>query len=238
MSERTRGTGELIAAAFREGARRVIVGIGGSASTDGGLGALNALGWSLAGRKLIVACDVVTPFLDAARVFGPQKGATAAQVRLLGRRLDRLAIEYGERSGRDVTALEGSGAGGGLAGGLAAIGATLVRGFEAVADEVGLFEALEGAEVALTGEGTFDATSLQGKVVGSLLEAATDAGVSRRCVIAGQVAKGARELVGEGVLVLALTDRVWQAGEAFSRAAALVEEAAVEGSRWAAGDAG
>src|SRR5262249_23142921 len=91
----TRGTGELVAAALRAGAARVIVGVGGSATTDGGLAAVEALGWSLAGSEVTVACDVTTRFADAAAVYGPQKGASDAQVSLLTRRLHRLADEYG-----------------------------------------------------------------------------------------------------------------------------------------------
>ena len=82
----TRGTGELIGVALRSGVRRVVLGVGGSATTDGGLGAVDALGWTLGGAELIVACDVDTRFLDAARRFGPQKGASDAQVSLLTRR--------------------------------------------------------------------------------------------------------------------------------------------------------
>ena len=104
----TRGTGELIAAAIRAGARRVIVGVGGSATTDGGLAALEALGWSLGATPVTVACDVSTRFLDAARVFGPQKGATDAQVALLTRRLAQLADEYEQRTGVDVRELPGA----------------------------------------------------------------------------------------------------------------------------------
>jgi glycerate kinase len=106
----TRGTGELIAAAARGGATRVVVCVGGSATTDGGLGALDALGWSLHGLDVTVACDVTTTFLDAARVYGPQKGASVAQVALLGRRLERLAELYVSRTGVDVTSISGSGA--------------------------------------------------------------------------------------------------------------------------------
>ncbi|MGH9021915.1 MAG: glycerate kinase, partial [Acidimicrobiia bacterium] len=109
----SRGTGELIAAAARAGARRILVAVGGSAMTDGGLGAVTALGWSLAGLQVTVACDVDVPFLEAARVFGPQKGATAAQVALLTRRLERLAEVYWDRTGVDVTGLARSGAAGG-----------------------------------------------------------------------------------------------------------------------------
>jgi glycerate kinase len=229
----TRGTGELIAAAIRAGARRVIVGVGGSATTDGGLAALQALDWSLGNVPVTVACDVTTPFLDAARLFGPQKGASPAQVGLLSRRLDQLAGVYRDRTGVDVTTLPGAGAAGGLAGGLAAIGARLDPGFEVVADVVGLEDSFDDADLVVTGEGKLDATSFAGKVVGGVLELAADLGVERRGVIAGQITDDAREELGVlgDVRVLALTDRVWQAGEAFARAGLLIEEAAVELAR-------
>lgn len=231
----TRGTGELIEAAARAGCRRILVCVGGSATTDGGLGAVEALGWSVKGLDVTVACDVTTTFLDAATVYGPQKGATAAQVTLLTRRLERLAEQYVARTGVDVTALEGSGAAGGLAGGLMAIGARLEPGFEVVANAVGLEDALAGASMVVTGEGRLDRTSLEGKVVGGVLEWAAELGVPHRAVIAGQVSLEARdELAVLGpVEVLALTDRVWQAGEAFARAALLVQEAATEAGRHA-----
>jgi glycerate 2-kinase len=233
----TRGTGELVAAAVRAGARRVIVAVGGSATTDGGLGAIDALGWSLGGVEVTVACDVATSFLDAAAVYGPQKGATAAQVSLLGRRLQRLAEEYARRTGVDVAGMEGSGAAGGLAGGLAAVGATLEPGFDVVAHAAGLDDALDRVDLVVTGEGKLDATSFEGKVVGGVLDWSGEQGVSHRAVIAGQVTpEGRDELSVRGdVHLLALTDRVWQGGEAFSRAATLVEEAAVEAGRHALG---
>jgi glycerate kinase len=229
----TRGTGELIAVARREGFKQVIVAAGGSATTDGGLAAVEALGWSLQGIEVTVACDVESAFLDAATVYGPQKGASPAQVALLTRRLQRLADEYRTRTGVDVTALTAGGSAGGLAGGLAAIGAHLVPGFDAVAEAVGLEAAYAGAELVVTGEGKLDSSSLEGKVVGGVLAWASDLGVPRVAVIAGQVTDDARAaLAGRaGVDVLALTDRVWQAGEAYSRAALLVEEAAVEAGR-------
>jgi len=234
----SRGTGELILAARRGGARQVIVGVGGSATTDGGLGAVDALGWSLAGSEVIVACDVATPFLDAATVYGPQKGATSAQVSLLTRRLARLAEEYHNRTGVDVTTLEGAGAAGGLAGGLAAIGAQLEPGFDVVARVAGLDDALDGVDLVVTGEGRLDATSFEGKVVGSVLEWAAEEGVTERVVIVGQATPEGREelsVLGD-VQLLILTDRVWQSGEAFARAAVLVEEAAIEAGRRALGD--
>lgn len=229
----SRGTGELIVAAARAGARRILVAVGGSAMTDGGLGAVTALGWSLAGLQVTVACDVDVPFLEAARIFGPQKGATQAQVALLTRRLERLAGIYRDRTGVDVTGISRSGAAGGLAGGLAALGARLEDGSAVVAEASGIGPLLASAGLVVTGEGCLDESSLRGKVVGSVLERAAAEGVPRRAVIAGQVAAGVRELLPADVLVLALTDRVWQLGEAFSRASLLVEEAAVEVGRWA-----
>ncbi len=233
----TRGTGELIAAAARGGATRIIVCVGGSATTDGGLAAVEALGWSLAGLEVVVACDVETTFVAAAEIYGPQKGASAAQVALLTRRLEQLAGVYLRRTGVDVTELEGGGAAGGLAGGLAALGARLEPGFDVVAQAAGLDAALEGSELVITGEGKLDITSFEGKVVGGVLEWAADVGVAHRAVIVGQATDAAREEAGVlgDVQVLALTDRVWSAGEAFSRAAILVEEAAVEAGRRALG---
>jgi glycerate kinase len=229
----TRGTGELINAALRGGARRVVVGVGGSATTDGGLAAVEALGWSLSGQDVTVACDVSTPFLEAAAVYGPQKGATSAQVELLTRRLARLASAYRDRTGVDVTVLEGGGAAGGLAGGLAAIGAQLEPGFDVVARAAGLDRALEGADLVVTGEGRLDRTSFEGKVVGGVLEWAADEGVDNRVVIVGQATPEGRDelsVLGD-VQLLTLTERAYQAGEAFARAALFVEEAALEAGR-------
>jgi len=116
----TRGTGELLAAAARTGARRAVVGVGGSATTDGGLGALDALDWSSGARRdRRLRC--ADPFLEAATRFGPQKGASDAQIALLTRRLERLALEYERRNRRRRDHIEGAGAAGGLAGGLAAL---------------------------------------------------------------------------------------------------------------------
>jgi glycerate kinase len=229
----TRGTGELIAAALRAGVERVIVGVGGSASTDGGLAAVEALGWSLAGADVTVACDVTTAFSAAATIYGPQKGATGAQVALLTRRLERLADEYQSRTGVDVTTLEGAGAAGGLAGGLAAIGARLEPGFEIVAQVAGLEAAMDGTELVVTGEGKLDATSFDGKVVGGVLEWAAEEGVEHRAVITGQATQEGRDelSVAGNIDLYVLTERVWQSGEAYARAALLVEEAAVEAGR-------
>jgi glycerate kinase len=188
MAASTYGTGDLIATAVDMGAKRVIVGVGGSATTDGGLGALRALYPShrLRGVRIEVACDVRTRFVDAAELFAPQKGASAAQVELLRRRLERLAQVYVEDYDVDVTGVAGSGAAGGLAGGLFAIGAALIEGFDLVADEVELDDFLEGADLVVTGEGFLDEQSFEGKTVGGVLERAEAAGVPV-LVIAGEV---------------------------------------------------
>lgn len=188
MRASTAGTGELIADAVRAGARRLLVGMGGSATTDGGWGALEALEphSRLSGVRIEVACDVTTRFVAAASVFSPQKGATPAEVELLTRRLERLAQLYRERFGVDVAGLEGSGAAGGLAGGLAAIGAHLTSGFELIADRIELAERIEGADLVITGEGLLDDQSFEGKSVGGVVAMATELGVPVM-VLAGDV---------------------------------------------------
>jgi glycerate kinase len=179
LAATTRGTGELIARAIEQGARTVLVGLGGSATTDGGLGAIEGLGSParLRAIDLQVACDVRTRFADAAPVFAPQKGATPAQVRLLQARLERLADRYLTEYGVDVAAIEGTGAAGGLAGGLLAVGARLLPGFDLVAEHVGLDERLAAADLVVTGEGYLDAQSLDGKVVGGVIDLAAPAGI-------------------------------------------------------------
>src|SRR5437588_161763 len=181
----TSGTGQLIAAAVAAGARKVVVGVGGSATTDGGLGALRALEphARLAKVDVVVACDVTTTFVEAAEEFAPQKGASPAQVALLRRRLERLAQVYEDEHGVDVRRLPGSGAAGGLAGGLAALGATLIPGFELVADALSLAERLEDVDLVVTGEGFLDAQSFAGKAVGGVVELAREVGVPAPVVV-------------------------------------------------------
>jgi glycerate kinase len=166
----TTGTGELIDQALDAGAKKIIVCLGGSATTDGGYGAVRAIHAParLKAVEFIVACDVTTPFTDAARIFGPQKGATPLQVNLLTGRLERLAQMYLEEYGVDVRSLESAGAAGGLAGGLAALGAQLVPGFDVVADEIELDERVEACDIVITGEGYLDDQSFAGKVVGGM----------------------------------------------------------------------
>lgn len=179
MEATTRGTGQLIDAALTAGAKRIIVGLGGSATTDGGLGALGAIRSPvrLKGVDLLVACDVTTPFTDAARIFGPQKGASSKQIEMLTRRLQQLRQRYQDDFGVDVEEIEGSGAAGGIAGMLAALGGDLIPGVELVADEVDLYDAIDQADLVITGEGRLDAQSFEGKVVGGVAEIARGAGV-------------------------------------------------------------
>jgi len=206
VNSTTAGTGELIAAAVAAGARRVLVAVGGSATTDGGLGALQSLPSParMTGVEMVVACDVRTAFVDAATIFGPQKGATPTQVELLTRRLQRLAQVYERDFGVDVTVLEGAGAAGGLAGGLAARGAVLLNGFDVVADEVSLLDRVHDADMVITGEGRYDDTSSQGKVVGGVAALAAAAGV-RAVAVVGCVDRAAA--VPEGLEIIDLTAR-------------------------------
>ncbi len=221
MAATTIGTGELIAAALARGARDILVGVGGSATTDGGAGALSVLapdggpdgapdgapnGGPRAlppGVRLRVCADVRTRFLDAATIFGPQKGATPEQIVELTARLAALREHYRERFGVDVQAIERSGAAGGLAGGLAAIGADLVDGFGTLAAEAGLDRALADADLVITGEGRFDAQSLDGKVTGEVITRARSRNLPV-LVIAG--AADPSVAVSPGVTVTALVD--------------------------------
>ncbi len=207
----TAGTGELIVAALDAGARRIIVGHGGSATTDGGLAALRNVSplARLRSVELIAAVDVRTTFVDAATVFGPQKGATASQVELLRRRLERLAQVYVEDYDVDVTSLEGGGAAGGLAGALAAAGAKIEGGFDLIADELDLDDEVEHADLVVTGEGFVDEGSFDGKVVGGVLELAAEFGVPA-LVVAGEVFDGAEsqvERIGGRVALVSLVER-------------------------------
>jgi glycerate kinase len=176
LAATSRGVGELVSAAIAEGAARVVVAVGGVASTDGGVGAVEVLPTPLP-VPLSVACDVTARFLEAAEVFAPQKGATPEQVLVLRDRLARL----------DVPDIPGSGAAGGLAGGLAAIGGRLLPGVDLVAERLDLDEHLVRADLVVTGEGRIDATSFTGKVVGRVLERAAASGIEA-LVVAGEVA--------------------------------------------------
>lgn len=207
------GTGQLIAAAIEEGATDIVVGLGGSATTDGGLGALEALAPHLAtiasgAVQLTVCCDVRTRYLDAARVFGPQKGATPAQVELLGIRLERRRAELIARFGHDPQCLPGSGAAGGLGGALAVIGGTLTSGVDFVADRQDLDAAIARSDLVITGEGRLDTTSLEGKVVGGVIGRAHAAGLPVAVLVGvSDLEPSSLGSLGAGVDIVSLTER-------------------------------
>lgn len=188
LNATTQGVGELIDSALNEGAKKIIVCLGGSATTDGGLGAIRAISTParLLAVEFLVACDVDTLFVDAAQVFAPQKGATPAQVNMLTGRLEQLAQRYENDYGINVAKIPGSGAAGGLAGGLAALGAKLIPGFDIVAEENGFDEAVKEHDLVITGEGLLDDTSFDGKVVGSVLDYANEA-KKRTMAIVGDI---------------------------------------------------
>jgi glycerate 2-kinase len=171
----TFGTGELIAAAVEAGAQHVLLAVGGSASTDGGAGAIEALGQAglLGAVEIEVLCDVTAAYEDAAPLFAPQKGADAAAVERLTKRLEALAAELP----RDPRGVPMSGCAGGLSGGLWAHGARLRPGAAFVLDALDFDTRLARADAVISGEGRFDSQSLEGKVVG---------GIAGRCAAAGK----------------------------------------------------
>lgn len=192
MAATTRGTGELIRAAIDAGARTVIVGAGGSATTDGGRAAVDVLVdyAPLDGSRaasVIVAADVRTTFVAAAQTFARQKGADDAQVAELESRLALLAARYRDEFGRDIADLPGSGAAGGLGGGLAALGASIRPGFDVVAERLDVATAIAAADLVITGEGQFDATSRDGKAAGAMIELSLSHGVPV-ALVAGRIA--------------------------------------------------
>lgn len=182
----TFGTGELIAAAIAAGARTVYVAVGGSATTDGGTGAVAAIeeAGGLDGAKLALICDVRTPFEDAARVFGPQKGADPETVKQLTRRLDQQAAAYAAEHGKDPRGVAMTGGAGGLAGALwAAYGAELVAGAPFVLNALGYDARMRAAKAVITGEGRIDHQSLVGKLISEAATRARQAGVPCHVVV-------------------------------------------------------
>ena len=207
LNATTQGVGELIDSALNEGAKKIIVCLGGSATTDGGLGAIRAISTParLLAVEFLVACDVDTLFVDAAKVFAPQKGATAAQVNMLTGRLEQLAQRYESDYGINVAKIPGSGAAGGLAGGLAALGAKLIPGFDIVAEENGFDEAVKEHDLIITGEGLLDDTSFDGKVVGSVLDYASEA-KRRTIAIVGDVDEAMDEKLRAEIEAVSITE--------------------------------
>lgn len=171
------GTGQLIAAAVATGAAHVLVAAGGSATTDGGRGAIEAIAdaGGLGRARITVLCDVRTPFEQAASVFGPQKGADGAAVARLERRLAAFGLP------REVPM---TGAAGGLAGGLwATFGAELVAGAPFVLDALDFDRRMLASRAVIVGEGRLDATSLQGKIAAEIATRARQHGVPAHAIV-------------------------------------------------------
>lgn len=219
----SRGVGELVVAAIDGGARKVVVGLGGSATNDGGAGLLAALGATadrpldegphgldgighldltaarerIAGVELVAATDVDIPLLGilgATKTFGPQKGLPDEELVVVDRQLQRLA----EVTDRKLADAKGAGAAGGLGFALMLLGATRAPGFDLVAEAVGLADRLASADLVITGEGAFDFSSRSGKVPYGVAAAAAESLVA--CIaLAGQVLVGSREMRALGV---------------------------------------
>lgn len=178
------GTGELLLAARDAGAGRAVLAIGGTATSDGGAGALAAIerGGGLGKMELELACDVTISFEQAAEVFGPQKGASPAQVARLGARLREMAATLP----RDPRGIEMTGAGGGLAGALWAVhAATLRRGAEFVLETLGFDQRLARADAVVIGEGCLDGQSRRGKITGAILARAHRRGIPVHAIVGG-----------------------------------------------------
>jgi glycerate 2-kinase len=251
----TRGTGELILAACRRGARRVLVCIGGSATNDAGAGMAQALGIRLldergddlrpggaalldlaridvtgldpaaAAADFVVATDVDNPLVGpngASVVYGPQKGASPEDVALLDRALGHFAAVVYRDLGVDVRDVPGAGAAGGLGAGMVALlGARLRPGVDVVMEALHLPARMRRADLAVTGEGTFDQQSLHGKVPAGVLRVAEETRVP------AVVLCGRAELRPPKVAVFSLADRFGPEA-AMERAGSLLEELAAQ----------
>ena len=226
------GTGEVLRAALEAGARRIVLGVGGSASTDGGAGLLQALGARVLDTSgepvrpggaalrdvatldltrlqrapypadIILAADVDNPLTGpdgAAEVYGPQKGASPAEVAVLAAGLRRWAAVVAAAVGTDWSRAPGAGAAGGVGfAALAVLGATRRPGIELVLDLAGFETALDGADLVITGEGSLDAQSLAGKTPVGVARAAARRGIGV-VAVAGRSTLGKAELAAAGI---------------------------------------
>ena len=224
MVATSRGLGELVRAAIEDGATRIVVGAGGSATNDGGAGLLAALGATAAGGvldagpeglaslesadlaparratddvELVLASDVDNQLLGligATKTYGPQKGLSEEQLLTVDGRLQRFA----ELADRKLAAEKGAGAAGGIGYALLLLGAIRRPGVDVVTDAVDLAGRLQGADLVITGEGAFDFSSRSGKVPYGVAQTATTA-LAPCIVLAGQVLIGSREMRALGV---------------------------------------
>src|SRR4051812_5375234 len=253
----TRGVGEVVAAALDAGCREILLGVGGSASTDGGAGLVSALGVRVLGSQggplddgglaladvttldlsglhpavgpaeITVACDVDNPLTGpsgAAAVYGPQKGAGPELVQQLDAALSHWADVVAATTGSDQRDVPGAGAAGGLAfGAVAVLGARMRTGAEVVQELTGLEEALTGADLVVTGEGSLDDQTLRGKAPAGVAAAARRAGVDV-VAVAGQCLLDDRALAAAGIgSVHVLVDEASYPEEAFERPGPLLE---------------
>jgi glycerate kinase len=261
LRSHTYGVGELLRHAIDNGARGVVLTVGGTASTDGGAGMLQALGATildadgaavdrggealnsvatvdltevrrvLDGVAVRVATDVTNPLLGphgAAPVFGPQKGAGPEEIRTLESGLRTWAQALIRAGVRDIAPLPGAGAGGGVAGALAALGATVESGFDLIAAVTGVDRAIPGADLVLTGEGSFDSQSLAGKAPAGVADRARRSGTPV-AIVAGRIALSAAELSDVGITAWrSLLDRAATPDDALHRAAPLLRAATAD----------
>lgn len=253
----SRGTGEVVAAALDAGCTSIVLGIGGSACTDGGAGLAQALGARVLdahGRQLpeggaaltgvdrvdlsgmhpglteadiVVACDVDNPLtgpVGAAEVYGPQKGASAADVAVLERAMKRWAAALAAATGSDLSDRPAAGAAGGVGlAGLALLGGSQRSGIDLILELVGFERRLSGADLVITGEGSLDTQTLRGKAPAGVAAAAAAAGV-RTVAVCGTSKLSRTNLHGAGIdAVYALVDLEADVARCMTGAAPLLE---------------
>jgi glycerate kinase len=241
------GTGELLTAALDAGVAEVILGIGGSATSDGGAGILRAFGATadvdaaqvdlagldprLAGVAVRVACDVTNPLCGergAAAVYGPQKGATPADVRALDARLGRWAVALEAVTGRSERETAGAGAAGGVGFALLCLAERfrsfgLEPGIDLVMEATGFHAKLERADIVVTGEGRIDAQTAFGKTALGVARRAADAGVACIAVGGGVEPEGIDALAAVGAVIVPVVERPQSVEEAMRAGTAPVE---------------
>lgn len=233
----TFGVGQLLQAALDVGVKRIVIGLGGSATNDGGQGVIAAFGSfdaaksALHGVEVVVATDVDNPLLGpqgAAAVYGPQKGATPADVDVVEAQLATWVAELGAAQ---IAQRAGAGAAGGLGFGLLLLGGIRKSGIEVVAAATHLADHIRDADLVITGEGSFDWQSLRGKVVSGVAHLASRAGVPV-IVIAGQVLTGRREFSALGIeSAYALAESPQEVQAAMADAANMLEKRAARLAR-------
>ena len=230
----TFGTGELIIDAINKGAKKIIIGIGGSATNDGGVGMAQALGVRFLDSKdkeikqhgsggmlkkivkidtretnkvlkninIIVACDVDNPLcgrLGASYIFGPQKGATPAMVRVLDDNLKHLAKIIKQSLKKDISKLKGAGAAGGLGAGLVAFAkAKMKSGVDIVIDATNLERHMKNTNLVITGEGRVDSQTAYGKTPSGVAKSARKYGIPT-LVIGGGITDDAKDIFSHGI---------------------------------------